>query len=242
MNRFHFPLRAPATAAALALALAMAAPATEAAVVLSGNFVRADTSVSDLADVSAVVQGGAPFNASARSQGLGSQGQLSLATASLNTVVDPAHGASGSGQASLALGSGASGEAVAVHQTFFEVSQRSSVTIGALFEAFGNGGSEAAVRLEQMSESVNFIAEIFESDLDASPVLDFSTLLEPGFYLFTIGSALRSFDPGEEGRNGFQFSLLFDEVADPNAVPEPSTLALALAALWATRRVRRSGA
>lgn len=242
MNRFHFPLRAPTTAAALTLALAMATPATEAAVVLTGNFVRADTSVSDLADVSAVVQGGAAFNDSARSQGLGSQGQLSLATASLDTVVDPAHGASGSGQASLALGNGASGEAFAVHQTFFEVRQRSSVTIGALFEAFGQGGSEAAVRLERMREDLNFIAEIFESDLDASPVLNFSTVLDPGFYLFGIGSTLRNGDPGEEGSNRFQFSLRFDELDDPNQVPEPATLALALAALWATRQVRRSGA
>lgn len=221
------------------LALALGASATRAAIVFTGNNLRADTTVSDSSEFSQVVAGGAAIDRTVSSQGLGSQGAPSSASASISLGVDVARGVAGSGASSLALSAGVSGNAAFLHQTFFEVEGLSQLTVAAVFDSLGNGGHDAIVKLERMSETVDFVETILRFDLSSTPVVDFSQSLDPGFYLFTVADTLQSADPGESGSGRVDFTLRFAERGGGHVVPEPESLTLAAAALALVARCRR---
>lgn len=231
-------LRLPSLVPALLAGFVLAAPA-QAAIIQTGNLLRADTSVSASSEIAEVTAGAVPFDRSTQSQGLGAQGQVSSTSAAQQVGFDGVNGISGFSTLEIALSAGVTGEARAVHEALFEVGGRSAFTLSALFESLDNGGSDSFIRIDQAVSGLSLFDELLRFDLDASPALDFSGFLDAGLYRLTVFNALGSVDPGEGGSNRLSFDFDLGDAGGGNAVPEPSSLALVLGGLWAARSLRR---
>jgi hypothetical protein len=231
----------PSIVPVLIAGFVLALPA-QAAIIETGNLLRADTGVSAPSEIAEVTAGAVPFDRATQSQGLGAQGQVSATRAAQQIGFEGDTGISGSSTLEIALSAGVSGEARAVHEALFEVGGRSAFTLSALFESLGNGGSDSFIQIDQAVSGLSLFNELLRFDLDASPTLDFSGFLDAGFYRLTVFDTLASADPGEGGSNRLTFAFDLGEAGVGNAVPEPSSLALVLGGLWAARALRRGAA
>lgn len=220
-----------------AVALGAWAPSAQALAVATNHLVTADTSISERVREIDRPQDGVLFDRSVASSGLGSQGQVSSASATQSVFFDADHGAFGSGTASLALSGGVSGEAESSLQGLFDIAQRSTFSVTALFEGLGNASATADLRLVLFGDD-DLVQTILDVD-QATPSVDVTGFLDPGAYLLFIGSKIASADPGESGSSRFEFNFRFDAVEGSNPVPEPSSLALVIGALVASRFVGR---
>ncbi|HSV84233.1 MAG TPA: PEP-CTERM sorting domain-containing protein [Ramlibacter sp.] len=223
-------LRSIATAAVLATALFGATSAQASLVVTSAvRSVRAETTGSAVDKAAASTTVG-PFNQEVQSQVAGNGPS---AQASQDSLID-ALTFTGTGSSALDLFDGRLGSAESVYLVFFTLTSSFSFEGSAVLGATGNAFSHASLVLEQLGAG----GGVVESGLDT--VLSLSGTLGPGDYSLVARADSSSIDPNEAGRADFSFRLDFTDLADPPAaVPEPQSLALALAGLLACGLARR---
>lgn len=155
------------------------------------------------------------------------------AVASQETVIQ-ALSFIGNGTSVLNLFDGISGSAESVYSLLFTLTSSFAFDGSVILDATGNAFSHASFVLEHLGAG----GGIVESGIDT--LLSLSGTLGPGDYSLVARAESNSIDPNEAGRASFNIRLDFTELADPPAgVPEPHSLAIALAGLLACGVVRR---
>ena len=225
-------LESIAAAALLATTLIGATVAHAGPVVSSASrLISADTTASALDSASVSTTSGA-FSQVVRSEVLRGG---PLAEATQDSVID-ALSFSGNGSSLISLSNGAGGRAQSVYSLFFTLSSSFELDGSVLLQAAGNAFSHASFVLEHLGAG----GGIVESGIDS--LLTFSGTLGPGDYSLVALATSSNIDPNEFGSASFNLRLDFTESADPpTGVPEPHSLALALAGLLACGVVRRRG-
>jgi len=225
-------LKAIATAALLAATLLGATAARAGLVVTSATrSLVADTSISDEISTKTFATDGV-FNIGIQStDGFNNSNARAFQESDIQSLTFV-----GRGSTRVNLFDGDFGSAESVYSLFFTLSGAFEFDGLVDLEASGNAFSHASFVLERLGAG----GGIVESGLDTG--LAFSGTLGAGDYSLVATASSSSIDPNEFGQAAFDLRLGFTDLSDPPAaVPEPQSLALALAGLLACGLVRRRG-
>jgi hypothetical protein len=234
---FHLLCGKAIAAAALCAATLLASSAAQAELIFTSaaRSVSADTSLS-LPDSKLSSTRSGLFNETALSQIFLDAVGNSSATASQNTRID-ALAFSGRGEAALDLKEASTGFANTFIELFFTLTSSFSFNGDVRLVANGAAGPAASFVLEEVGG-----ASILSGN-DANPLAPFSGTLDAGDYVVRVLADGATNAPSLLSTSfaSFDFRLAFVELADPPppGVPEPASLALVLAGVWACGATRR---